>query len=168
MMPETFMRTRFSALERGDRVNLERAMKLGGRLDGHLVLGHVDGTATLEKLLGDRPGARTREARFSASEDVTRYVVAKGSVAVDGVSLTVIGVDNTGFSVGLIPMTLENCTLGQLRLGALVNIETDIVGKYLERLLAAGPTDQGSTRKITKTGGSDGLTFEEMYELGYR
>jgi riboflavin synthase len=160
MMPETAKRTRFSSLTRGSRVNLERAMKLDGRLDGHLVLGHVDGTAVLEKLSGP---ARTKEARFRASKDVMRYVVAKGSVALDGVSLTVIGADSEGFSVGLIPTTLEGCTLGQLEPGDVVNIETDVIGKYVERLLNRG--SEGS--ELSGPRASSRLTLKEMYELGY-
>ena len=160
MMPETAGRTRFSSLTRGSRVNLERAMKLDGRLDGHLVLGHVDGTAVLEKLSGP---ARTKEARFRASKDVMRYVVPKGSVAVDGVSLTVIDADSEGFSVGLIPTTLEDCTLGQIQPGDVVNIETDVIGKYVERLLNWGPEDSG----LAGSRASKKLTLEEMYELGY-
>ena len=155
IMPETMARTRFSSLTRGSRVNLERAMKLEGRLDGHLVLGHVDGTALLEKLSGP---ARTKAAYFRASKDVMRYVVAKGSIAVDGVSLTVIGVSSEGFSVGLIPTTLENCTLGQLKRGDVVNIETDVIGKYVEQLL-------NREREGPKAAGR--LTLKEMYELGY-
>jgi riboflavin synthase len=160
MMPETVGRTRFSVLARGSRVNLERAMKLGGRLDGHMVLGHVDGTATLEKLSGP---ARTREAHFRVSKEVMRYVVSKGSVAVDGVSLTVIDAGVENFSVGLIPTTLESCTLGRLKPGDIVNIETDIVGKYVERLLNSRRVDSGST----DSGTLHKLTIEEMYELGY-
>jgi riboflavin synthase len=159
MMPETVGRTRFPALTAGSRVNLERAMKLGGRLDGHLVLGHVDGTATLEKLSGL---ARTREARFRSSKGVMRYVVAKGSIAVDGVSLTVIDADSQSFSVGLIPTTLDSCTLGQLQPGDVVNIETDIVGKYVERLLSSEPENSPAGPKAPSK-----LTLEEMYELGY-
>lgn len=156
MMPETAMRTRFRALSRGNRVNLERAMQLGGRLDGHLVLGHVDGTATLEKFSGSD---RTRTALFRAPRDLTRYIVAKGSVAIDGVSLTVIDAEPESFSVGLIPATLENCTLGQLVPGEIVNIETDIIGKYVERLL---------TPKVSEDRGkSGGLTIEELSNLGY-
>jgi riboflavin synthase len=115
MMPETFARTRFSSLTRGSRVNLERAMRLDGRLEGHLVLGHVDGTATLEKLTGS---GRVKTAWFHAPESMMRYIVAKGSIAVDGVSLTVIDAGEAGknaFSVGLIPATLENSTLGRRR-----------------------------------------------------
>ena len=150
MMPETASRTRFASLPRGGRVNLERAMKLGGRLDGHLVLGHVDGTATLTELTGS---AQTRQAFFRTSKDVARYIVEKGSVAIDGVSLTVIDAGTDGFSVGLIPATLEGCTLGEIKRGEMVNIETDIIGKYVERLM--GRQSPGR------------MTLEELYELGY-
>jgi riboflavin synthase len=160
MIPETVKRTRFPGLTRGSRVNLERAIKLGDRLDGHLVLGHVDGTAVLEKLSGP---ARTKEARFRASKDVMRYVVAKGSVALDGVSLTVIEADSESFSVGLIPTTLESCTLGQLKPGDVVNVETDILGKYVERLLNSEFKGSG----LADPSASDKLTLKEMYELGY-
>jgi riboflavin synthase len=160
MMPETAERTRFSSLTAGSRVNLERAMKLDGRLDGHLVLGHVDGTAVLAKLSGS---ARTKTARFRTSKNVMRYVVAKGSIAVDGVSLTVIEADLEGFSVGLIPTTLEDCTLGQLKPGDVVNIETDVIGKYVERLLSWEPESSG----LASPRASKKLTLKEMYELGY-
>jgi len=163
IMPETFARTRFSSLLRGAKVNLERAMRLDGRLEGHLVQGHVDGTAALEKLTGT---GRTKTARFHALESITRYIVSKGSIAVDGVSLTVIDSQKDAFSVGLIPATLENTTLGDLKPGDNVNIETDIIGKYVERLFG----------KFGKSGGLDGqpasvsgaLTLEELYKLGYR
>ncbi|MDR3231292.1 MAG: riboflavin synthase [Synergistaceae bacterium] len=158
MMPETAARTRFLSLTRGSRVNLERAMRLGDRLDGHLVLGHVDGTATLESLTGP---TRTKEARFRAPGDLMRYIVAKGSVALDGVSLTVIDADAGGFSVGLIPTTLESCTLGRLKTGDGVNLETDIVGKYVERLLGSRVTGRPE-----KAGGLS-LTFDELSSLGY-
>jgi riboflavin synthase len=164
MMPETAGRTRFSSLSRGSRVNLERAMKLGGRLDGHLVLGHIDGTATLERLTGSD---RTKTAWFRTGRDVARYIVEKGSVAIDGVSLTVIDVnanadetmdlENSIFSVGLIPATLENCTLGWMKPGDKVNIETDVIGKYVEQLLP--PRESG--------GKAGKLTLEELYDLGY-
>jgi riboflavin synthase len=161
MMPETFSRTRFSllsSLTKGSYVNLERAMRLDGRLEGHLVLGHVDGTAALDRLSGP---ARTKTARFSAPEALTRYVVAKGSVAVEGVSLTVIEAEKGFFSVGLIPATLESSTLGRLKPGDAVNVETDIVGKYVERLL-------GFAKKGTAPPSSSGaLTLDALCELGY-
>jgi riboflavin synthase len=152
MIPETFARTRFSSLNRGNRVNLERAMRLDGRLEGHLVLGHVDGTATLEKLT---VGSRAKTAWFRATEDMTRHIVGKGSIAVDGVSLTVIDAEKGAFSVGLIPATLENTTLGDLRLGDRVNIETDVLGKYVERMLGPRAAEGGA------------LTLEGLSELGY-
>lgn len=157
MMPETVERTWFGdTLRPGTPVNLERAVRLGDRLDGHLVLGHVDGTAVLRETRGD---GRTREAFFSAGPELLRGVVPKGSVALDGVSLTVIDVfdGRSAFSVGLIPTTLRSCTLGALRVGAAVNLETDILGKYVERLLG-GPTSSGARGR---------LSLEELRELGY-
>ena len=163
MMPETFARTRFSSLSRGSRVNLERAMRLDGRLEGHLVLGHVDGTATLEKLTGP---SRTKAACFRAPEEVTRHIVGKGSIAVDGVSLTVIEAEKGSFSVGLIPATLENTTLGQLKPGEQVNIESDIVGKYVERLLTfRSAVSSGASSFGVLPSGT--LTLEELFKLGY-
>ena len=140
MMPETLSRTWFGERMRpGTPVNLERAMRIGDRLDGHLVLGHVDGVANLTELSG---GDRTRTARFTVAPELARGIVSKGSVALDGVSLTVIDVGRDYFSVGLIPTTLTSCTLGDLRPGMSVNIETDILGKYVERLLNMGDTDK--------------------------
>ena len=132
MMRETFNRTWFSrAMRAGTRVNLERAMRLTDRLDGHLVLGHVDGVAKLV----DIRGTATKEAVFAPEDkNLLRGIVEKGSVAIDGVSLTVISVNDRNFSVGLIPETLANTTLGNLRPGTLINLETDILGKYVARL----------------------------------
>ena len=151
MMPETAERTWFADLRPGTLVNLERAMALGDRLDGHLVLGHVDGTAVLKRLSGT---GRTRVACFGAETPLLRGIVPKGSVALDGVSLTVIGVSASDFSVGLIPTTLESCTLGRMAVGTVVNLETDILGKYVERLLGS----RGSGMR---------LSMEELRELGY-
>ena len=151
MMPETAERTWFADLRPGTLVNLERAMALGDRLDGHLVLGHVDGTAVLKRLSGT---GRTRVACFGAGPPLLRGIVPKGSVAIDGVSLTVIGVSASDFSVGLIPMTLESCTLGRMAVGTVVNLETDILGKYVERLLGS----RGSGMR---------LSIEELKDLGY-
>lgn len=132
MMHETFLRTWFGKnLRTGTRVNLERAMKISDRLDGHLVLGHVDGVATLKEI----HGTQTREAVFVPQEkNLLRGIVEKGSVAIDGVSLTVINAGDEDFSVGLIPATLEATTLGSLRAGSIINLETDILGKYIARL----------------------------------
>ncbi|MBQ7193248.1 MAG: riboflavin synthase [Synergistaceae bacterium] len=132
MMNETFSRTWFGKnLRQGAKVNLERAMRLTDRLDGHLVLGHVDGVATLKEIRG----TETKEAVFvPENPELLRGIVEKGSVAVDGVSLTVIDAGKISFSVGLIPATLEATTLGSLRAGSLINLETDILGKYVARL----------------------------------
>lgn len=151
MMPETAERTWFADLRPGTAVNLERAMALGDRLDGHLVLGHVDGTAVLRRLSGT---GRTRVACFGAEPSLLRGIVPKGSVALDGVSLTVIGVSASDFSVGLIPTTLASCTLGRMAVGTVVNLETDILGKYVERLL--GSRSSGMR-----------LSIEELRDLGY-
>ena len=132
MMSETFKRTWFCrSLRTGTRVNLERALRLTDRLDGHLVLGHVDGIATLRELRG----TDTREAVFIPDDkDLLRGIVNKGSVCIDGVSLTVINAGDKSFSVGLIPATLSATTLGGLKSGSVINLETDILGKYVARL----------------------------------
>ncbi len=132
VMPETLART--APLAEGDRVNLERPLTLQARLGGHLVQGHVDGVATIA---GREPGERWETVRFALPERLARYVVEQGSIAVDGVSLTVVAAGRDGFTVSLIPATLEQTTLGRKRVGDQVNVETDIVAKYVERLLGA-------------------------------
>ena len=136
MMHETFIRTWFGrGLRPGTRVNLERAMRLTDRLDGHLVLGHVDGVATLKEIRG----TETKEAVFVPEDsELLRGIVEKGSVAVDGISLTVIDAGNSSFSVGIIPATLSATTLGELKAGGVINLETDILGKYVARLSEFG------------------------------
>ena len=140
MMRETWGRTWFGrGLRAGSRVNLERAMRLTDRLDGHLVLGHVDGVARLAEVRG----AGTKEAVFVPEDrELLRGIVEKGSVAVDGVSLTVIDAGRESFSVGLIPATLEATTLGGLRAGSVINLETDILGKYVARLTGFEPEEK--------------------------
>lgn len=142
MMHETFSRTWFChGLRPGVRVNLERAMRLTDRLDGHLVLGHVDGVATLRAV----NGTETKEAVFVPENlELLRGIVEKGSVAVDGISLTVIDAGNESFSVGIIPATLAATTLGGLKAGGVVNIETDILGKYVTRLAGFEVSAKGS------------------------
>jgi riboflavin synthase len=133
LVPETLERSSLSAVAPGARVNLERAVPVGGRLGGHIVQGHVDGVATL---LSRTPGERTDELRFSLAPDLARYVVEKGSITVDGVSLTVAGVSDDAFTVALIPTTLSHTTLGFRQPGDTVNLEVDVVAKYVERLTA--------------------------------
>ena len=136
--PETLGRTNLGQLTPDGSVNLERALCLGDRLGGHLVQGHVDGLGWL----ADRQRQEEWElVRFTCAASLSRQMVAKGSVAVDGVSLTLVDVEGGGFSVALIPHTLANTTLGSKRVGDAVNLETDMLAKYVEKqLLAAGLT----------------------------
>ncbi|MGQ0575878.1 MAG: riboflavin synthase [Pseudonocardia sp.] len=135
LVPETLARTSLSNVAVGARVNLERAVPAGGRLDGHIVQGHVDGVGTL---VARTPGERSDELRFTLPPGLARYVVEKGSIAVDGVSLTVSALHDddsgAGFGVALIPTTLAHTTLGARAPGDTVNLEVDVVAKYVERL----------------------------------
>jgi riboflavin synthase len=132
VMGETLRRSSLGALVAGDRVNLERAATVATRLGGHLVQGHVDGVG---EILGRDPGAQWETVRFSLPQQLNRYVVEKGSITVDGVSLTVVDVDERSFSVGLIPTTLALTTLGHKAVGDPVNLEVDIMAKYVEKLM---------------------------------
>lgn len=129
---ETLDRTAVGSLRAGSKVNLERAMKASGRLDGHLVYGHVDGVARVAEV---RPVGEGRVFHLRADASIMNYIVFKGAVAVDGVSLTVSAVGGDGFEVALIPMTLSKTTFGAMRPGDAVNVEADIVGKYVLRFL---------------------------------
>jgi riboflavin synthase len=132
---ETLRRTAFDRrLQPGVRVNLERPMKADGRFDGHVVQGHVDGIGRVRKMdwLGE-----SAEITIEAPPELERYLVEKGSVAVDGISLTVWGIRDGAFSVALIPYTLEVTNLRDARAGTLVSLEADVIAKYVERLLAA-------------------------------
>lgn len=133
LVPETLKRSSLSAAVAGVGVNLERAMAANGRLGGHIMQGHVDGVATL---LRRNPAERSDELVFSLPRDLSRYVVEKGSIAVDGVSLTVADVTEDTFAVALIPTTLANTTLGVRQPGDTVNIEVDVIAKYVEKLVA--------------------------------
>jgi riboflavin synthase len=132
--PETLERTALGRLAPGDRVNLERPLRLGAGLGGHLVLGHVDGVAIVTDVTRVESTARVRFELPGA--ELAPLLVTKGSVAVDGVSLTVAALDGSGFEVMLIPHTLEVTNLGRLERGHAVNIETDVIGKYVLRSLA--------------------------------
>ena len=137
VMAETLARSSLGALDVGDPVNLERAMAATDRLGGHIVQGHVDGTARLVKRV---PGDRWQVVRFTLPPGVARYVVEKGSIAVDGVSLTVSALGDDFFEVSLIPTTLDLTTLGRTQVGDVVNLEVDVIAKYVERLLTGSPT----------------------------
>jgi riboflavin synthase len=132
LSPETAARSTLGALAEGDGVNLELPLRPADRLGGHIVQGHVDGVGTIEAVRDDG-GARV--VRLSAPAELLRYVVEKGSVTVDGVSLTVTAVDEEGFSVALIPETLARTTLGTGSPGRPVNLEVDVIAKHVEKLL---------------------------------
>jgi riboflavin synthase len=138
VMRETLDRTALGALREGAPVNLERPLRFDGRLGGHLVQGHVDGTATI---VGRTPSEHWEVVRISLPPELERYVVPKGSITVDGVSLTVAAVDPGSFTVSLIPTTLALTTLGHKQAGDPVNLEVDVIAKYVERLLA-GPAQR--------------------------
>lgn len=132
LVPETLRRSSLAGVTDGTRVNLERAVVAGGRLGGHIVQGHVDGVATL---VSRTAAQRSDELMFSLPRELGRYVVEKGSIAVDGVSLTVAAVTNDTFTVALIPTTLAHTTLGFRQPGDTVNLEVDVVAKYVEKLV---------------------------------
>jgi riboflavin synthase len=127
---ETLERTALASLAAGSRVNLERAMRADARLDGHVVQGHVDGVGNVRELRRDGEDVRLFVA---CGPEVAQHLVAKGSVAVDGVSLTLVGAGDSGFDVALIPHTLAATTLGELRAGDAVNLEADVLAKYVQR-----------------------------------
>ncbi len=135
VMRESLVRTGLGDLVPGDEVNLERAMAAGARMGGHIVQGHVDGTATV---IDRTPSEHWEIVRFSLPEDLSRYLVDKGSITVDGTSLTVVEAADDWFSVSLIPTTLADTVLGNRQPGDRVNLEVDVIAKYVERLLEKG------------------------------
>lgn len=143
VMAQTLRLTALGALNAGDAVNLERALRADGRLGGHHVQGHVDATATV---LARTPSEHWEVVTIALPAALARYVVAQGSIAVDGVSLTVAQVRDDSFDVSCIPETLRRTTLGTRTVGALVNLEVDVLAKYVERLLAGHlPQQQGGS-----------------------
>ena len=154
---ETMRASRFSLVTTGDRVNLERALPVTGRLDGHIVAGHVDGTAIVMSL---KKGPSAAELWLDLPKELTRYVVHKGSICVDGVSLTVASVNGSSFSVAVIPETLARTTLGGLRAGMRVNIETDMIARYVEKMLGLAP-------EIPSASSSGELTMERLTQMGW-
>lgn len=132
VMPETMSRTNLGNLKAGDRVNLERALCLNSRLGGHLVAGHIDGTGRITEKKQDENAVWIT---VSAGPEILRYMIEKGSVTIDGVSLTVAYVDHTVFKVSIIPHTQEETILTSKRIGEMVNLENDMIAKYVEKLL---------------------------------
>jgi len=142
VIEETYKRTNLGDLQPGDPVNLERALTLAGRIGGHLVRGVVEHTG---RLVSFAPAEHSVVARYEAPPEILRYVIVKGPIAVNGVSLTVIARDAETFSVGLIPFTQQNTNLMSLRAGDRVNLESDIIARYVEQLLDERYLDGGSS-----------------------
>jgi riboflavin synthase len=139
--PETLRATNLGELRSGDGVNLERSLRLSDRLGGHLVSGHVDGVGTI---VDKRPEANALYYNIQAPRALMRYIVPKGSVAVDGISLTVVACRPEGFQVTIIPHTAALTTIGRKGIGATVNLECDMIGKYVERMLQARSEGEGA------------------------
>jgi len=135
VMAETLRRSSLKNMSKGSRVNLERAIQAGGRFGGHIVSGHIDGTGTIVSMKREDNAVWVS---ITAPHDILKYIVMKGSVAVDGTSLTVAGLDEDTFSVSVIPHTGSETTLLEKNAGDIVNLENDIIGKYVERLLSCG------------------------------
>ena len=146
VMPETLRRTNLGRLGAGSRVNLERAMAADGRFGGHIVAGHVDGVGHISDIRRDDTAVWYT---VHAGPEILRYVVEKGSITIDGISLTVASVEPDRFSVSIIPHTAAVTILGQKRVGDIVNLETDIIGKYAEKLLCPQQETQQQQSKIT-------------------
>ena len=160
VMPETVRRTSLAELKRGSHVNLERALTLRSRLGGHIVSGHIDGVGTIAAMQ-EEGNAILLTVRAAA--DVLRYIVEKGSVALDGISLTVARVSAADFTVSLIPHTREITNLREKRMGSRLNIETDILGKYVEKLFPGAHT-RGESDAPKSAGG---LTMDFLRQQGF-
>ena len=160
VMPETVRRTSLAELRRGSRVNLERALTLKSRLGGHIVSGHIDGVGTIAAM---REEGNAILLTVRASADILRYIVEKGSVALDGISLTVASVSAADFTVSLIPHTREITNLREKSVGSRLNIETDILGKYVEKLFP-GVRTQGESDAPKSAGG---ITMDFLRQQGF-
>jgi riboflavin synthase len=157
--PETLQITTFGKAKVGDRVNLERALRLSDRMDGHLVSGHIDGTGIVKQR---EPLGNAITVTIAVDESLSRYMVAKGSVAVDGISLTINGCDSSSFSISVIPYTTKLTTIGFKNRGDRVNIETDMIGKYVERFVRGWPLEPKSP-----VSGHSALDREYLIKTGF-
>lgn len=151
VVTETLDKTTLGEKRVGDCVNIERSLRVGDRLDGHFVQGHIDGVATVEAV--ERTTVE-HVVRFACDHEMSRFIIPKGSIAIDGVSLTIAAVRDASFSVALIPTTLERTTLGQLDRGDSVNVETDIIVRTI-------------VHRLTDLRGEDGLTLEVLQKAGF-
>ncbi|MGG3282471.1 riboflavin synthase [Paenibacillus solani] len=160
VMPETYRSTNLKDLQPGGKVNLERAMAAGGRFGGHIVQGHVDGVGVIRSVLTDQNAVVYEVA--PVNKDILKYIIPKGSVTLDGISLTVVKTTETSFTVSIIPHTLAETVLAYKKAGNTVNIETDILGKYVEHLLHFGSEDRGR-----REGTKPGLSRDYLAEHGF-
>ncbi len=161
MMAETLSRSSLGALSHGSAVNLERAMPADGRFGGHIVSGHIDGTGTVQSVRRD---GNAVWYTIGAAPELLRFIVEKGSIAVDGISLTVANVDDKCFKVSVIPHTLEATTLPDRRAGDPVNLECDIIGKYVEKLMTLPDADGSSGMQLSEgTAASGAVPGEQAY-----
>lgn len=160
VMPETFRRTNLKLLGNGSRVNLERAMSAQGRFGGHIVQGHVDGTAHITSIKRDQNAVVFEITPVNT--EVFRYIIPKGSITVEGTSLTVVDVTGSAFTVSIIPHTLEQTVLAYRKSGDLVNIECDVIGKYVNHLLRYNQNDRSSDG-----GQSSALSYEFLSSHGF-
>lgn len=158
-MPETFSRTTIGSMTEGTRVNLERSLALGDRLGGHLVMGHVDAVA--EVVAVEQKGI-AREVSFTLPGEILPYVVGKGSIAIDGVSLTVIRCDDRGFVIGLVPHTVNNTTLRDVRTGTKMNVEADVIARYVRRAVA-----ELGLNTVGRPVPAGGLTEDSLRDKGF-
>ena len=167
VMAETIRRTSLGQCQPGDHVNLERAMAADGRFGGHIVAGHIDGTGTVRSVV---PEGNAIWVTIGAPKEILRYIVEKGSIAIDGISLTVAYVDDSAFKVSVIPHTGEETTLLSKKTGDIVNLENDIVGKYVEKLMGlgpAGPRSSGEAAESSSGQQEQGLTMEYLRDMGF-
>ena len=159
LSPETLEVSTFERAKLGDRLNLERAMRLSDRIDGHLVLGHVDGIGVIKER---KQVANAVMVTFGVPEALARYMIPKGSIAIDGISLTINACEPKHITVSIIPHTAEKTTIGMKQNGDPVNLETDMIGKYVERFTRAG-----SVHSSKKTNTSSGIDMEYLAKSGF-
>lgn len=165
VMHESMERSSLSKLKIGDAVNLERAMLAGGRFGGHIVSGHIDGMGKIEKI---RQDDNAYWYKITASSEIINCIVMKGSITIDGISLTVAGLDDTSFSVSIIPHTRANTILANRKVGDLVNLENDIVGKYIQRFCAGARLDASADNGSgSKKASGTGLSMEMLAMNGF-
>jgi riboflavin synthase len=148
VMHETIDRSSLGGLSKGSKVNLERAMKADGRFGGHMVAGHIDGTG---KIVDIKKDDNAIWYKISAKPEIIKYIIEKGSIAIDGISLTVAKITERDFSVSIIPHTIGQTTLGFRKKGDIVNLENDLVGKYIEKFLTYSNNEKSTKSKIDKT-----------------